>query len=194
MFAFTKRDLADYSRLLRSALPTIRIFEEPTVRERSSKNTSAPALRFRESLADCEGGYAQFVLDPAWEPVWRPPHDRSDWILVPIPWPDGEVETGRIRDDEKNRPPYISDGRIYFRCEKGNKEHAALARKALRLIEKIADSGCENLRYPSYEIVWRLEKGHNIWIGRDAARWAREDPRRLLAYDSNLRMGLRPLD
>ncbi len=85
-------------------------------------------------------------------------------------------------------------GRLYFRCGKGNKEHLALARKALRLLGKVASNKIQVVEYPSLEVVARYPKGAFLWIGHDAARWLREDPARMAYYNENWKRGYRPLD
>ena len=88
----------------------------------------------------------------------------------------------------------LGTSEIYFRCSPRSKTHAAVARKALRLVEGVASNRCECVRWPSLEVTWRAEKGHNLWIGRDAARWSREAPNRLLNYSHGLGIFNRLLD
>jgi hypothetical protein len=191
-FIFTPKDLAAYSNELVREFPQIRFYEWPTEREQNSENPSPPHVRFRSSLDACDR-YASIVFDPTWTPKWEPPGRVDWWYLENSPLPNGEVEPGGFFTN-RDGSLRLSGGRIYIRCAPGDKKHASLARKALRLIEKVATNRCQSLRYPSFEIVWRAEKGHNEWIGHDAARWAREAPDRLLDYKDYLKSGLRPLD
>ncbi len=70
-----------------------------------------------------------------------------------------------------------------------------MARRLLYLLGKVATNRNHvYVGYPGYQVITVFEKGGTCWLGHDAIRWAREDPRRLLTMDAASRGGLRPMD
>ena len=193
-FVFSREDAAAFSELLRDAFPDVRFFDAPTQREIASENPTPPELHILRSLADARQPQVDIQFDPHWKPQWKPPGAANWWVLMAAPWPSGEVDLGGGVFQNRDGPPHMAGGYVYFRCEPGNKAHASLASKALRLISKIATNRYQAVRYPSYEVIWSLDKGGLFWLGHHAIRWARESPDRLLHYSSHQKIGYRPLD
>lgn len=75
----------------------------------------------------------------------------------------------------------LCKGRIYFRIASGNKEHETIARKALRLIGKMASKkGFVSVASDTLEVI-NPNPRFVPWIGIDARRWCLEKPDRRLA-------------
>ncbi|WP_341704167.1 hypothetical protein [Ferrovibrio sp.] len=53
------------------------------------------------------------------------------------------------------------------------------------MFKAVGSNTCQiGVTYPDYRMLWSIDKGSDTWLGHDAVRWAREDRRRLLYYDS----------
>lgn len=109
-------------------------------------------------------------------PVWRHnipglPHLR----MIPSGHPN--------RGWDGKGPERLSRTKIDFAGEPGNKNHLALAQQIFGIVRRhITKEPLLVVRHPSGETVLH-RKGGLDWVGKDALRWAREDPKRLLMPD-----------
>lgn len=87
--------------------------------------------------------------------------------------------------DEKG-PERFEEGQIQIHLAPHHKGHARFARQIYRLLAQFTTNERQvRVSYPHYE-VFPEPAGpplFGLWIGHDALRWAREDPKRLLAYE-----------
>lgn len=190
------KDEADYGALLSEAFPEVRFYDELCHAE-ENRPGRPPRIPLRRSLADCRREFVGILFEPDWKPRWHRVTPYKWRTVGNWPYPNGHMErSGRILPASERSPESIPTGEIYFRCFKGDAEHMAVARKALRLLTKVAVNRCMSVDWPSMEVVDRCEGGGRYWIGHDAIRWAREDPSRFVGffpYASGY-WGFRPLD
>jgi len=180
-------DQLAYAEVLAREFPEARFLDDPYTLPKNEKPSEATV----RSLAECRCENVVIVFDPAWRPEWKgePNSPKSNcWYIRNLPLPNGRFERGRgIR--QKKRPDDtfageisegIESGRIYFRIAPNDREQEMLARKALRLIGKIASNkGLLLVRYPSQAVICP-ETRSEWWIGFDARRWCLEKPTRSL--------------
>ena len=180
-------DQLAYAEILAREFPDVRFLDEPHT---LPKNEKPPEATVR-SLAECRCEDVLIVFDPAWRPAWKCDSDAKTynrWYIRGLPLPNGSLERGQgVGRKEKHKdlfdgevPESIESGRIYFRIAANDKAQDAVARKALRLIGKIASN--KNLllvRHPSLEVIWPKTTSE-WWIGFDARRWCLEKPTRSL--------------
>jgi hypothetical protein len=124
-------------------------------------------------------------------PVWRYnipglPHLR----MIPSGYPN--------RGWDGKGPERLSRTKIDFAGEPGNKNHLALAQQIFGIIRRqVKKEPLLCVDYPSYESHPPIRDTRLEWITRDAMRWAREDPKRLLVPDirpDGAGWGYRPVD
>jgi hypothetical protein len=101
-------------------------------------------------------------------------------------------------------PEHIGEGQIQIHLAPNHKGHARFARQIYRLLAQFTTNERQTLvGYPHYEVIPEPPGPplFGLWIGHDALRWAREDSKRLLAYErssmstrtpDNLGYGYRP--
>lgn len=184
---FSSADQLAYAEILARAFPDIRFLDIPST---LPKNEKPPEATVR-SLAECSREEVLIVFDPAWRPAWKCDSDMPSsnrWYVRDLPLPNGSFERGRgIRRREQHKDPgdgktpeSIESGRIYFRIAANDKAQEAVARKALRLIGKVASNkNLLRIRHPSLEVIWP-QMTSEWWIGFDARRWCLEKPTRSL--------------
>jgi hypothetical protein len=196
LIALTRLDVARYSDLLVEAFPDIWFLRKLSYKEQNSPE--APSVKPTQSLAtlyEVSQRGCDIEFGANWKPEWE--LGRFGWSLANWKYPDGEFELGTVGTPTRidaSVPESMWYGRIYFRVDKDDKVQAAMARKALGLLRKIASNRTQTVAYPSLQVLSRNERGGMIWIGEDAARWCREKPYRMIAYQANYGSGLRPLD
>jgi hypothetical protein len=187
-------DQCAFSDLLVQEFPEVRFNDWPSNSGTSAEDPMPPPVAIHRSLADCTNMRVSIIFDPDWSPQWSRIAPGGFWVLHNSPIPNGEIDRGRLFQRTATQPPHLCEGSIYIRCEKDNREHVRLAGRVLRLVNKIAINRSQSVRYPSLEVIGRAGKGSNLWIGHDAARWAREEPDRMLDYHPRSKIGTRPLD
>ena len=172
--AFSERDWQTYAERLIEAFPQVRFISMPA-RRVYDKSTRPEPLQLRASPLDTGSSVVEVSFDSAYRPNWQWNAEMGWWSCRNPPLVNATFElTGII---EYKDPPYVTIGRIYFRCRKHNDEHKAVARRALGLIRKMATNKRVEVEHPSMRVVETIEKGGRVWIGEDAARWCRENPR-----------------
>jgi hypothetical protein len=81
-------------------------------------------------------------------------------------------------------PEHLEEGEIQVYVEPHNKGHARFMRQIFRLLTRFTtNEKLPLVSYPHYEFRRMGDALFSIYIGYDALRWARENPKRLLAYD-----------
>lgn len=95
-------------------------------------------------------------------------------------------------------PERLSQAKIDFAGEPGNKNHLAVAQQIFGIIRRqVKKAPLLRVEYPSYKSQPSIRDTHIEWITEDAMRWAREDPKRLLMPDmkpDGTGWGYRPVD
>lgn len=142
------------------------------------------------------------IFDTDWhyEPVppgrerWWTQKYRSRLPLARI------TSTSRIYPAGPRAPEHIYDGVISFSVEPKNQQQVAFMRAFWALLGKFSSNRNQvEVTYPGYE-YFNPKTVTNLWIGHEAARWARENPGRLLDYKQIaasgpiLGAGLRPTE
>lgn len=147
-------------------------------------------------LLDDTGEFASDItmgFDPDYRLDLKPAREATDWRRRDFGWVYNGMPLPRIRlapggdarAADKNRPERLYGGRIEMSLEPRNENHLALARQFFGIVRRqVTKEPMQVLRYPGYE-AGLYRKGGLDWIGKDALRWAREDPKRLLKPDMN---------
>jgi hypothetical protein len=200
LFVLSRADLGQFSELLVEAFPDI--WFVPWISIEEQRAADPPTVRAIQSLVELYDDPDPFhhrckiVFGTAWQPHWE--RDGSGWRFANWVYPNGEVAlsgyTSSGRGGDSPEPPSMSDGELYFRIDGGDRAQVAMVRKVFRLLTKVATNRVQSVRFPSLEVMVRQEKGGVYWIGLDAARWCREKPDRMVAYQGRQRWGFRPLD
>jgi hypothetical protein len=196
---FSRVDLARYSDLLVEAFPDVWFIRAPgnvgrwmAVPPAFAPTQSLPEAHGSERSAECD-----VMFGTGWQPVWKQ-GDSGFWHIANRTVPNGTFRVNctvyPARDGEDAKPENMTDGQFYFRVDADDKAQVSVARKALRLIGKVASNRIQSVRFPSLEVISRNERGGTIWIGRDVARWCREKPDRMAYYQGRQHWGFRPLD
>lgn len=124
--------------------------------------------------------------------VWR--YNRTGVPRLDISTPAGRPHWGW----NGKGPERLSQAKIDFAGEPGNKNHLALAQQIFGIIRRqVKKAPLLCVSYPSYEARPSTRDTRLEWITQDAMRWAREDPKRLLMPDMNpdgTGWGYRPVD
>ena len=201
-FVLSRTDIGRYSDLLVEAFPDIWfiMWLEPREKDLDDPPTILPTQSLVDWLDDSEKMYhfCRIEFGKDWQPQWE--KGQFGWSFGPAVYPNGEIELGGTINparpasrDVLASPEWMAGGSINFRVDVNDKAQVTLARKALRLLGKVASNGCQTVRYPSLEVVNRFKHG-NFWIGHDAARWCREKPDRMVSSRGRFGWGTRPLD
>lgn len=186
----TLADELAYAELLAEAFPGVRFLES---RNPVSINKPPLDIQPRASLTDCVASMVHIVFDPSWTLRWEPSKVSNWWTYDSDSLPNGTMDRMTIwyPRGAPGHQPYDMDGtshwgaglhkgRIYFRIVPGNENHEAFARKALRLIGKMASK--RNFVHVANDTNEVLGPARFVpWIGNDARRWCLEKPDRRLA-------------
>lgn len=186
----TEADWTVFAALLVEHLPEARYFCIPKDCGGIDPPELQQGLRLQDVL-NCEI-WVHFQLD--WAPQWR--WRDTSWIMCKWPrQPRVCIQyVGKINSVQPNKPEHIYCSKIDFSCRPGNMEDYALARRLFHLLGKVATNRHQKVvDFPNYETVRVSEKGSSFWLGHDAIRWAKEDPKRILCFQS-AQWGIRPLD
>ena len=153
IMCLTRADTVGYVRLLMDAFPTIRFYERWHGGEFLEKNPTPPATRWLDAEGVARVNDSRFVLDPGWAPTWMREHgDSGKWKFTdPPPRPSGDLFGGRVPRSEPGGPPYIGETRVDIGRFPGNKEQAAIGRKLVRVVGKVAVNRYQAVSHPSYE-------------------------------------------
>lgn len=125
------------------------------------------------------------TLDPDWQPKYAryaPYLDKTkwEWMTLTKPYPYVMFRFTYARPESELRTAEkMAGGDITFYCRPGNAGDVALCRRFYRVVGKVVtnrDQAC--FRMPGRTFSHLEKKGSLYWLGRDAIRWAREDPAR----------------
>jgi len=202
-FVFTLRDQERYLALLKAAFPAIAFYKDP---ETLPLGAVPPEVPVHDTFigVTCRT-WTSIALTPGWTPVWEERErlgKRFQWVKPP-PFPNGEIKPGGELSPPGARtywegrtielPETVSTGEMYIRCVKDRPEHMKIARKAQRLIAKLATNRLPRFVYPEMEPFPLSEPGR-VWFGHDAIDWCRQAPGRMLDFDARNSTGCRPAD
>lgn len=199
-FVLMREDIGRYSDLLIEAFPGMRFFERYPHNEEGP-----PDLAVYRSLRDFDGQATEIVFAAAdWVPEWKRSERTGWWVLANRPGFNGRIDRGSgnvltktaVFDGRERTLEYLSDGRIYFRCRKWAPEELKAARKALRLLTKVATNKVAPTWWPSGRQPHGVISGDTTWCGHNALRWVIGHPdRRLRCMQTNSEelCGYRPL-
>lgn len=169
--------------------------EEKKSPEKPSANLIASHLCAFNDRPEGPPWEIDFTLGPKWQLKLEPfEQGWSRWKRDPLDYPFlvFRPEWQWLVPPKHEMPEHLREGSIEVQCSRVHKPHLAFARRFYKLFSQFATNKNQHgMRYPSYEILWTLEKGSDLWLGHDAIRWAREDQRRLLGYDRH-NFGYRP--
>ena len=175
-----------YSQLLTQTFPGVRFWDD-IPRETLQDRTRPPDALPLRSLTECRGFSAEIIFDPDWLPRWEWNEKIGQWNKGPFPYPNAVIQritrTWRdeeIRDAQESNHKTWGCGRIFFRIFAGNREHESIARKAIRLLNKIASNKDLMMAYTETLEIFYLKCRYAPLIGHHARRWCLEKPDRLL--------------
>lgn len=178
---FLEADETAYSEVLTRAFPGVR-FWDYVPWEISSNKERPPETLPLCALTECQGDYVDIEFDPDWRPRWVWNEYHSEWksqssgqSLI-----SGVIERHKTPIRGKAGRITLYSGRIYYRFDPDDKEEVAIARKALRLIDKVASNrdlmvlDIKTLEIRSPTCIGAPSVGHH------ARRWCLAEPDRLL--------------
>jgi hypothetical protein len=182
-----------FATALEDAFPNALYSRAPTIEE--SRRDERPDIHLERTLCrpDPSGpagiaatGPNKMHFSPATELIWG--NDFGwDFTIEGLYWP--QLVVGRPVPSypaDAHGPEYIREGQIRIDIAPHHKGHARFARQIFRLLAQFTTNERQvRVRYPHYE-PFPEPPGpplFGLWIGHDALRWAREDSKRLLAYE-----------
>ncbi|HLO75375.1 MAG TPA: hypothetical protein VK196_02840 [Magnetospirillum sp.] len=191
----TPADLKVFSTLLVENFTTARYFADPGLHGLDGQEPPEVVIAFR--LHDLRDYEVYMTFDEDWLPQWGRAGHYGDWSLSYPRLPHVRFLVGRVRPADQRYPERIDSLDIQCSCRPHRKEDFTMARRLFHLLGKVATNRNQvYVSYPGYEVITVFEKGGqgSVWLGHDAIRWAREDPRRLLTMHPSGRGGMRPMD
>lgn len=179
-------DQRAYSEHLRAAFPDIQFVDDPW----PARGEYPPDLRVHESLDTCLADRGYLLFDRGWTPTWKTYDDPTLWYLVNFPVPYGTFERGGEVSRWQGGPENMIASLIGVMIEMHHKGDLSVARKVLRLLDKvIADGPLETVSYPSLETLGPVNR--KSWIGKDAYSWSLEAPDRILGREGHMKVAVR---
>lgn len=186
-------DLKAFAATLVEAFPTARYFATPRLRDLDGPEPPEVPIAF--SLLGLSGNDLYMTFDEDWLPQWNKTEYYGSWSLAYPRLPYVRFLMGKVWPADGRRPERIDPLNIQCSCRPHRKEDFAMARRLFHLLGKIATNRKQAyVGYPGYEVRTVFENGRGVWLGHDAIRWAREDPKRLLAMHTSGMGGMRPMD
>ncbi|MGE5504633.1 MAG: hypothetical protein ACM31L_09440 [Actinomycetota bacterium] len=187
-------DLKAFAAILVEAFPTARYYVDPGYV--ACRGAEPPPVATALHLLELNAYKRWMHFDEDWVPQWQKDPYDGHWVLCPERLPYVLfMGTPKIWPSERDCPERIQSIQIDVSCRPHRKEDFAIARRLFYLLGKVATNRKQlYVGYPDYEVRTVFEKGSTHWLGFDAIRWAREDPKRLLAMHTSGRGGIRPMD
>jgi hypothetical protein len=146
-----------------------------------------PKLRLEHSLCrPGADGPTQMHFGPETELIlkrqmgWQVAREGLFWPQMSVGRPVAPLPA----DD--HGPERLREAQILIHLAPHHRGHARFARQMWRLLAQFSSNQPQLLvRYPEYEVMPQSPgaSSSGLWIGHDALRWARENPKRLLAYE-----------
>lgn len=211
----TVRDWLDFSAVVEERFPQTVYLREMTWEEMTGD--AAPEIPVRHRLSEILDDAVQssskaprfppeiwLGFDRSYHPDFQP--DRRAiargyrrWVYNFMMLPTFRLMPGATpRPAGKMGPERLNGGRIEMSLEHGNKNHLALAQQYFGIIRRhVSKEPLLKVDYPSYESRPSSRTAALEWIGKDAMRWAREDPKRLLSPSvkvAGVEWGFRPVE
>ena len=148
---------------------------------------------------------SEMHFDPGWQPRWfvtgEPindmlPEPGAYWDITQPRLPAFRFEFSFRKPAEDGLPEFMTLGEYWFFHAPGNRDHLAIGHRVFRLFRQFATNRDQQHVRAIDGAVLATKKVSPFWIGNDAARWARQNPRRLLAMqdygEAAERWGYRP--
>ncbi|MCW0235198.1 MAG: hypothetical protein OJJ21_16475 [Ferrovibrio sp.] len=201
-----------FATALEDAFPDAIYSRKLTIEEEIGAERPEPRLERKLCRPDPDGpagiaakGPNQMHFGPATELVVE---KDGRWLITVdgLFWPKMFVgRPGEPTPADAHGPERRREGQIQIHLAPHHKGHARFARQIYRLLAQFTTNERQVLvGYPHYDVLPQPPRPlFGLWIGHDALRWAREDPKRLLAYEwspmstrtpDNLGYGYRPKD
>lgn len=147
-------------------------------------------------------------FDRDWQIKWKRPEPGVDvpagsgdvaWASNSPRSPTFRFVFGQARPAQDGHPPHITDGYLWMFFAPGNEQQFATCRRIMHLFRSVADKTAQVLLMgPRQKEIRRYAGVSPYWLGKDAARWARESPERMLFYcqysKPETSWGIRPVD
>lgn len=131
-------------------------------------------------------------FDQNWQIKWKRPEPGIDipagsadvaWSSNSPRSPTFRFVFGQTRPAQDGHPPHITDGYLWMFYAPGNKQQFAICHRVMRLFRSVADRTAQVLLAgPRQKEIRRYPGVSPYWLGKDAVRWARENPERMLYY------------
>jgi hypothetical protein len=182
-----------FATALEEAFPHAVYSRDLTIAEEISAERPEPRLEYKLCRPDPSGpagialeGPNQMHFGPATQLVVE---KGVRWLITVdgLYWPNMRLGRPAPPDPaDANGPERIEEGLIELHLALHHKGHARFARQIYRLLAQFTTNERQiRVRYPHYELFPERPGPplFGLWIGHDALRWAREDPKRLLAYE-----------
>lgn len=187
---FSDEDVALFAAALEARYPRIRFvpYEYWNEQEKggSGDDRRAPEINYRRTLTSpgsSKGYMCRAWLEPeGWRPVWSLPGERGYRFVENMPrlsftWFTPLLHQGSWFDD--NGRSVLNLGKVAAHYQEGDKEHLAFIRAVWRMIAQLSTN---TVPWCYHDLAAGEVKGpylaNSNWIGHEAMRWVREDPRR----------------
>jgi hypothetical protein len=133
-------------------------------------------IPYRDSLGEPEERrYWAWVQPKGWRPRWEGPNAEKGFRIANTPrlnfvFEKSVIPLGRATD--------LTEGRMWAFYDRDDKEHLSFLNKVWRICAKMTTNVLDSEH-------WRTgpKRSHNVkgpWVGPDAMRWCRENPKRRL--------------
>lgn len=200
----TAADWTKLSGLLRENFPEARYYTEPSSTSAQGKSRP-PSIRFHDDILNTEGyskrDHAMIVFSPDWAPVYVKHRGFTDapedfnWVHKRHARPEAMARFwSAMTEDELQANETMPHGDVVFYSTPDEKEHSALRQRFYRVLGKVATNRNQSFyRLPSRELIRTEKKGSMYWVGEDAIRWIKENPKRMFLYTAR-EWGFRPTD
>lgn len=185
LLAMDEVDAADFSDLLRGQFRDIRFVEyehwlirrspgPPYYVNREPPNLQVP---YRPSLADpAEWRFRVWREPEGWKPVWSGPNKDGLYFITNEPRVHFVFERGCIYAPT---PAVLHCGRIWAYYGVDDREHLQFLNRVWRLSAKLSSNIVQFVDRDTKVPIEAPGRGP-VWIGRHAAQWCLEDPRRTI--------------
>lgn len=200
----TDTDWRGFADLLAETFPSLRYYA--SLGWNRSNASQRPEVKLHRHLMDVERFEQQHIVDAVFDESWHPDVQQlEDWTQP------GTYEWSIVNNRDKYPSIMFQFDHLYtseqfatmtsmqhccitFYAGPDSHEDKLLSQKFFRLLGKFATNRNQvQFELPGRRVIHRQEKGSLFWPGRDAIRWAREDPERVFLYNAQ-DWGFRPAD
>lgn len=162
---------------------------------RVMRHPGSEPLRYLPSLADAVFPSTAWIEPPGWHAEWSAmPNKEGLYTIVNRPSLQFDFTRSRyIRWRNRlafDEPPetlpddeilVLSCNRLEARYRRDDKEHQAFLRKVWRLLDKITTTEIAYCDRDTLEPLGVVRARRDVWVGFDAIKWARSDPRHYIS-------------